>query len=194
MKFVLVEEEAPKKTKQELRLVRVPAGGGCDEFWYGETLVTVEQWEEVMGSTGLETEIKRKDFPITSVTLEEIKEFCQQISPSPKVKVRLPTEREQCWGLGREPERLEDYAVFGQDGVRPVKTKLPNEWGLYDVRGLVWEWCETNKEGAHLRGGAWYVDLDVARAVCRSLNLPSNSYYDSGFRIVASGMDGKGHE
>ena len=168
----------------ELRLVKVPAGWGCEELWYGETPVTEGQWREVMGGE----EEKGERFPKVGVSFVDAEEFCQRLSANTGMKFRRPTEVEQCRGLGvePEPEKLGEYAVFGMNKVVEVKTKLPNEWGLYDVRGLVREWAESGQEMKALRGGSWNGSRMHARAVCRPDNAPANRYDLIGFRVLCS--------
>jgi serine/threonine protein kinase/formylglycine-generating enzyme required for sulfatase activity len=98
---------------------------------------------------------------------------------------RLPSEAEweYCararstteFSFGDDPAHLEDYAWFGQDNTKgriyPVGMKRPNPWKLYDMGGLLWEWCEDNwhgdYQGAPEDGGAWAEGGDRDRRVCR---------------------------
>jgi formylglycine-generating enzyme required for sulfatase activity len=122
---------------------------------------------------------------------------------------RLPTEAEweyACragtsttyyWGSGD----IDKYAWFNANSgatIRPVAQKLPNHFGLYDMSGNAWEWCNdyygSYKSGAQtdphgplpyfecvIRGGAWNYNDDYLSSTNRSRNLPHNS---SGFRCV----------
>lgn len=173
MKIICVDKPTLTKGEVEMRFRCVSAGGGCEEFWYGETPVTEAQWADVMG----EGPSSRK--PKLGVSFEDAQRFCEKAGG-----LRLPTELEQCWAMGREPAELREYAVFDRKECPEVATLLPNEWGLYDMRGLCWEWAETGQEKKTLRGGAWRGNRGVARAVCRDLNRPAFRSGSFGFRVV----------
>ena len=135
---------------------------------------------------------------------------------------RLPTEAEWEYAArgGEEPGKRPRYEYAGGDKLdelgwysdnshretKPVGLKLPNELGLYDMSGNVWEWCEDqwhkNYEGAPvdgsawvdreqgssrvLRGGSWYSLAVICRSAYRNHWLPTLRDYDQGFRLVLS--------
>ncbi|HEY3323988.1 MAG TPA: SUMF1/EgtB/PvdO family nonheme iron enzyme [Planctomycetota bacterium] len=134
---------------------------------------------------------------------------------------RLPTEAEwefACragsttrYCFGDNPAQLSQYAWSKENSLgsrHPVGQKTPNAWGLCDVHGNVWQWCndwyaadyykESTKENPHgpqsgkmrvLRGGAWDWDAQKCRSACRAQDFPN--YVDAcaghdayGFRRV----------
>jgi formylglycine-generating enzyme required for sulfatase activity len=178
MKINFLEPSPPVKPSEvEMNFVKIPAGGGCDEFWMSETPVTEAQWVHIMGGTA---EVANR--PKLNVSFEDAKKFCERLGDS----YRIPTEFEYCWALGKEPVNLADYAVFGRKGDCPnVKTKLPNEYGLYDMRGLCWEWLDADsKDLKPLRGGSWNSNQLLARAVYRYFSRPAERNFVIGFRVV----------
>lgn len=159
----------------------IPPGHGVEGFWMQTTPVTVGQWCEVMGLSCGEEEA---NLPKTKVNIDDIQQFLQRLTEHTQKQFRLPTELEWCRALGVEPEKLEDYAVYGVHKLPPVKTRLPNEYGLYDMRGLVNEWMTTDVAQFSARGGSWIDHRLSARAVIRDGNLPSGRYFNIGFRVI----------
>lgn len=177
----------PKPTPQPIpmKLIKLPAGFGCEEFYLAETPVTQAQWHAVMGGE-LPTQ---PDHPRVSLSYGDAKLFCDKASSTYGVTFRLPTELEWCRAVGVEPasEFLGDYAVFGQRELCAVKTKLPNEYGLYDMRGLVWEWLAgTEVVYRVVRGGSWNLNANFCRSAYRVNFHPAYVYDFFGFRVVVS--------
>ena len=88
MKLNFLDDSPNGESQVEMDFVKIPAGGGCESFWYGVTPVTEAQWAEVMGGPG-----KGSNRPKTEVSLSDAQEFCAKLGNG----ARLPTEMEQCW-------------------------------------------------------------------------------------------------
>ena len=183
-------------------------------FWMGKYEVTQGQWEAVMGDNP--SYYDGANLPVEQVSWTDIQDFESALSN----EYRLPSESEweyACrsgtqtrfyWGNDPDYEEIGDYAVYsgnGNGGTEEVGTKEPNSWGLYDMSGNVWEWCEdwyhsdytnapsdgsawVSPQGSYrvARGGSWD---DYARS-CRSANrngCGASLRYDTlGFRLVRS--------
>jgi formylglycine-generating enzyme required for sulfatase activity len=159
-----------------------------DNFQIGETEVSQALWREVMGSNP--STYKGNDLPVTNITWEDCQEFIKKLNERTGKQFRLPTEAE--WEFAaRGGTASKGYMFSGSDEVRSVawhnrdsnrdrhngpyaiKSKDPNELGIYDMSGNVNEWCQdwfgdytadpqTNPQGPatgkeHVyRGGSWW--------------------------------------
>jgi formylglycine-generating enzyme required for sulfatase activity len=182
-------------------------------FCMGVTEVTQAQYEAVMGTNpGASTAA-----PAENVSWGDAVEFCRKASEKTGKTVRLPTEAEweyACragsttrFSFGDSDGTLGDYAWYGSNSggkTHPVGQKKPNPWGLYDMHGNVWEWCQdlqgryaagavTDPAGAGagtyrvLRGGSWFSDPVFCRSAYRgSFYSPGLRGTHCGFRVVVS--------
>ena len=168
-------------------------------------------WQAVMGSNPSRWKGPRNS--VEMVSYLDAKEFCARITQKLRQAsligqdqiVRLPTEVEweyvaragtsTKFSFGDDVGKLDDYAwsthnAAGNDP--PVGAKKPNPWGLYDVHGYLWEWCELepdDKDGqkgkrAVLRGGSWKDKADQLKSCSRRL-VDSKLTDDAvGFRCI----------
>ena len=194
------------------------------DFYIGRFEVTQSQWESVMGTSVSQQRDKANpqwslrgtgpNNPMYYVSWEEASEFCRILSRKTGRSYRLPTEAEWEYAArgGQKSEgtkysgsNIVDYAGWygnSAGSTHPVGTKNPNELGIYDMSGNVWEWCRDWYAGAYdrsqtdnptgpvssssrvLRGGSWHSTASFCRVSNRNGNPPGNRYYDSGFRVV----------
>ncbi len=161
-----------------------------------------------------------------NVSWNDAVEFCRKLSQMTGREYRLPTEAEWeyacragtttpfAFGAGLSSEQANFDGNYPSGGApkgvyRQQTTRVgsfqPNGFGLYDMHGNAWEWCEdvyhVNYNGAPtdgsawlnggesnrrvLRGGSWYSYADFLRSALRVRYAPSNRYDAFGFRVVA---------
>jgi formylglycine-generating enzyme required for sulfatase activity len=161
------------------------------EFWMAEHTVTQRLWVAVMKSLpNLLTDSKfiNPRYPVIVVSWEDAVRFSQKLNDllglSNQYGYRLPTEAEweyaaragttTDYGFEGGASVLGEYAWYGENaGGHPhvVGQKQPNTFGLYDMHGNIWEWCQdhyhNNYEGAPVDGSAWEDDGEAADRVIR---------------------------
>jgi len=183
-------------------------------FAIGKYPVTQAQWKAVMGENP--SRFKGDDLPVETVSWEDAVEFCERLSHATGRKYRLPSEAEweyACragsttkYGFDGDEKQLGDYAWYYEDSdskTHPVGQKKPNAWGLYDMHGNVWEWCEdwyghypsaeatdptgfSSGSGRVFRGGGWNNGAVSCRSAYRYGVAPGSRGGNLGFRLVVA--------
>ncbi|MCC6922346.1 MAG: formylglycine-generating enzyme family protein [Nitrosomonas sp.] len=195
-------------------------------YWLADTACTKELWEAVK-HLNPNIFFEEKKQPIKNISWNEIKHFFDQIEEKhPELKLRLPTEAEweNACRAGTETAfhfgsdialdqvnylgTWDDYGSWGKGALQQiaaVKSYPPNAWGLYEMHGNVWEWCQdwygeypsepvTDPQGPDtgggrvLRGGSWRISGRYCRSAFRHRNDPSGRGGRHGFRLA------RGHE
>ena len=187
-------------------------------FFMGRFEVTRAQWRAVMG--GDPSSFKGDKLPVGNVSWNDVKEFCAQLSKKTGKLYRLPSEAE--WEYAARAGTTTPFA-FGETitpeivnyvGTYPSKGKnhpyiiIPvgslgaaNAFGLYDMHGNVWEWCEDvwhdDYNGAPTDGSAWTSGGDQSYRVLRGGSLLSfgwdcraanRNIYEPGVRLLDNGF------
>jgi hypothetical protein len=182
------------------------------DFLIGKYPVTQKQWERVMENNP--SEFKGNDLPVESVSWNDAREFIKKLNAASNKRYRLPTEAEweyaarggvksegQKYAGGGSVDEVAWYDENSGETTHPVGTKRPNELGIYDMSGNVWEWVadrygeysateKTNPTGPASgstrvnRGGAWDGDARYCRTANRSDNTPESLYNSLGFRLA----------
>lgn len=187
-------------------------------FYLGVYEVTQEQYEKVMGSNPSKFKGSRR--PVENVKWQDALTFCKKLSNKEKtMQYRLPTEAEWeyaaragtgtafFWGDEMDGEYCWYLRNSGSE-TKEVGTRKPNPWGLYDMCGNVWEWCEDwygNKiyssserldpkgpsSGVNrvIRGGGWYADSHYCRSAYRDQATSGLRGDVAGFRVLAVPVD-----
>ena len=181
-------------------------------YYIGETEVTQALWETVMGDNP--SKFKGENLPVEKVSWKDCQKFISQLNTATGKRFRLPTEAEWEYAA-RGGSKSRGYKYSGSNDLgsvawydysnssktHNVKTKQPNELGLYDMSGNVWEWCQdwygsyssgskTNPTGPSSgykrvrRGGSWIYNARYCRSSIRFDSTPSNRSYNLGLRLA----------
>ena len=183
------------------------------DYYIGETEVTQELWNAVMGSnpsyfTG------NMQRPVEMVSWNDCQTFISRLNELTGETFRLPTEAQWEYAA-RGGYKSKGYTYSGSNAIddvawcwynsgemtHPVQTKAPNELGIYDMSGNVWEWCsdwygayssaaQTDPTGSatgsyHVgRGGSWSFSARICRVASRGVYSPTRSNNNLGLRLA----------
>ena len=188
------------------------------DYYIAETQVTQEIWNSVMGNNP--SNFKNEKSPVENVSWENCQAFIEKLNSITDCCFRLPTEAE--WEYAARGGKYSNgYIYSGSNNIdevawwwensnkttHPVKTKKPNELGIYDMSGNVWEWCEDdnskyqpeslmdpliqdNSSSKIERGGCWDDNWGDTAKSCRvsyrSSDWKTYSSKRIGFRLAMS--------
>jgi formylglycine-generating enzyme required for sulfatase activity len=189
-------------------------------FFMARTEVTNAQYEVFDPEHQRSRRSPGDNDPVAEVSWEDARKYCAWLSEKSGRVIRLPSESEwECacragsereFCFGDDEKRLGEYAWYRENSegkAHQVGTRRANAWGLHDLHGNVWEWCEDtyheNYEGAPgdgtawteggeewepgsplrvRRGGGWYIPAEFCRSAFRGGLHPSLRYHVLGFR------------
>lgn len=217
----------PEKKSQKVKCDdrALPHLVSLDDFFIAQTVVTQQLWDALMGDNP--SEFKGPHRPVECVSWFDCHKFISKLNARTQQQFRLPTEAEWEYAA-RGGNKSKGYKYSGSNnydevawhfdnagygigmhnsafGTHPVGTKAPNELGIYDMSGNVWEWCEDTYddffyqnspsinplcfskgiECVH-RGGSWYDPVWCCRTSHRSRFFPSCGSNNLGFRLALS--------
>ena len=185
-----------------------------NDFAIGQTEVTQELWDAVMGKNP--SEFKGEKLPVGGVSWKDCQKFIKKLNKLTDQQFRLPTEAEWEYAA-RGGKYSKGYKFSGSDNIKEVAwfefnsnskthevaTKASNELGIYDMSGNVWEWCQdwydyyyysrspisnptgpTSGEKRVGRGGCWDVNATSCRVALRAFNPPADPDSSDGFRLA----------
>ncbi len=189
-------------------------------YWIGKYQFTQEQWKTTRVFMEKKCEWSGKHRPVENVSWDEAVSCCKKLSrllgeklPS-GYRLGLPTEAQ--WEFAARggvksrgyeysgSDNIDEVAWYGDnsdDNTHDVGQKKPNELGIYDMSGNVWEWCH-NRHGDYplfavtnpcgpllgwgriIRGGSWLGGNNGCRSTHRCYSGPSLRTYSVGFRVA----------
>ena len=185
-----------------------------NDYYIGKYEVTQALWQAVMGDDP--SYFKGDNLPVEAVTWDDCQEFIGKLNRITGKTFRLPTEAEWEYAArggnksrgyqysgSNNPSNVAWYDDNSGDKTHAVGTKQPNELGIYDMSGNVWEWCQdwyetyssssqVNPTGANsgscrvVRGVSWYNNARNCRLSLRGSNTPDFRSSNLGLRLVLS--------
>jgi formylglycine-generating enzyme len=200
-------------------------------FWMADTACSQELWQLVMEANPSKNIGAKR--PVDNVSWDDCSEFLRRVNGIIKnLSLSFPTEAQweyACragttgpfsFGINISPDQVNyngKYPYIGEAKALnrgetvEVKSLPPNQWGLYEMHGNVWEWCydwyvkfETDSAidpvgpavGKYrvLRGGSAYSGAADCRSAARSRCHSSGRYYRNGFRFVWNPWNPPEHE
>ncbi len=213
------EDEPGRSSDEHLHKVTLTKG-----FFMQTTQVTQGQWKALMGNNPSHFKEGGDKCPVENVSWEDVEKFIDRLKQKTGHTYRLPTEAE--WEYACRAGTSTPFhtghclltALANYDGNYPLEGFLkgiyrektvpvasfpPNAWGLYDMHGNVWEWCQdwygdypagsvTNPDGPITgsarvrRGGGWRYEDVYCRSAYRVNNSPDYRDFGLGFRLVLS--------
>jgi len=191
-------------------------------FYMGVTEVTQRQWQQIMGKNPSHFQDCGADCPVESVSWNDCQQFVQRLNQlEGGHRYRLPTEAE--WEYACRAGNITAFAngsitetgcsydanldvmgwYHGNSGKQPhpVAQRKSNAFGLYDMHGNIWEWCQDwygiypsghvsdptgPLSGSYrvLRGGGWHEDVEGCRSAIRLGCSPGSRSGTLGFRLA----------
>ena len=228
--FYMGSDDGPynERPKHRVNLTR--------KFWMGIYPVVQHEYKEIMGKNP--SNFIGERHPVEKVSWTAAKDFCKKLTESERAAGRLPepyvyrlpteAEWEYTCRAGREDDLVDDidhtawYYKNSNEQSHEVGLKEPNNWGIFDMQGNVFEWCldscdfreptwyekgnvltwnyiddiinPYHKSGSNrvAKGGSWLLAPDVCRPSARYINPPDSRYFVLGFRVVL-GEPAAGH-
>jgi formylglycine-generating enzyme required for sulfatase activity len=207
------EEKGDEDERPQIKDVNISA------FYMGKYEVTQAQWQAIMGNNPANFKDNLQN-PVETVSWDDAQEFCKKLSQKTGKEFRLPSEAEweyacragttTAYSFGDNASLLGEYAWYSDNSgskTHPVGQKKPNPWGVYDMHGNVWEWCQDSYEKyggegdlirktgkaitkendnrfRQLRGGSWSDYARDCRAAYRYRDNARNRSNSIGFRVI----------
>ena len=185
-----------------------------DSFYIGKFPVTQRLWKAVMGSNP--SHFIGDDLPVESVSWDDVQTFLRKLNAATGKSYRLPTAAEWEYAArggnksqgyeyagSNDPDLVAWYDGNSGNTTHEVGTRFPNELGIYDMSGNVYEWCQdwywygsyssspqTNPKGPNsgssrvYRNGGFSSNVGFCRVWVRFGNAPDSRFNNLGFRLA----------
>jgi len=178
-------------------------------YWLADTACSQALWAAVMENSP--SRFEGADLPVEQVSYDDIQKFINKLQTKViDFDARLPTEAE--WEYACRAGTTTVYSTgdtitkkqanYDGDKTLPVRTFAPNDWGLWQMHGNVWEWCQdwygdypagsvTDPSGPAqglnrvCRGGGWIFNARRLRSAFRLRRVPGSRNFLLGFRLAA---------
>jgi formylglycine-generating enzyme required for sulfatase activity len=190
-----------------------------DGFYIGRYEVSQGQWKAIMSENPSYNKNCGDNCPVENVSWNDIQGFIRRLNQQTGLTFRLPTEAEweyaarsggknEKWAGSSNASELGEYAWYkdnSNEQTHPVGQKKPNNLGIYDMSGNVWEWVSDwydekyyqksphdNPQGSPngkrrvVRGGSWFYNDWFNRCTLRARYSPGDRYDLVGFRVARS--------
>jgi formylglycine-generating enzyme required for sulfatase activity len=184
-------------------------------FYMAKSAVTQKQWKKIMGNNP--SHFNGEAQPVEMVSWEDAQQFILELNENEGTdKYRLPSEAkweyacragtQTSYFFGEDESKLDEYAWYSANSggkTHAIGQKKPNQWGLYDMHGNVWEWVQDEwhenynrapsdgtawEEGNSFdrvsRGGSWYCNAEFCRSAGRFRRELRKCFGNLGFRLL----------
>ncbi len=185
-------------------------------FWMCKYEVTQKQYQQITGENPSSFKRSGENAPVENICWNDAKDFCERLSDKTKLEIRLPSEAEWEYACragtttkycsGNEENDLKRTGWFLDNSGRQTHQcglMAPNAFGLYDMHGNVYEWCEDRAHTSYddapddgsawvlgsdlrcvVRGGSWSLSARSCRSASRIYNSPEHTSSNNGFRLI----------
>ena len=194
-------------------------------FYMGKFELTQDQWVKIMGNNNPSSFKGAGNLPVENVSWNDVQEFIKRLNSATGKNYRLPTDVEWEFAArggtvtkfcpdgceysgGNDLDKIAWYKSNSGERTQPVGMKAPNELGIHDMTGNVWEWCDNEfvftprpgggagnpptggavsppTERRAVRGGSWGSEVPRRlQTAFRTGDAPDYKSHYIGFRVV----------